>query len=203
VTLPRQIVLASGNAGKIREIAALFADLEVEVLAQSRFGIESPEETGSTFVENALLKAGFAARETGLPAMADDSGIAVDALGGRPGVRSARYAGETASDDDNLDRLLDELGDVADEDRGGAFHCAAVIVFPDRRAPLVAEGVWRGVILRERRGSGGFGYDPVFLDPALGRTGAELDKAEKNRVSHRGQAFRALKELLRTADRPA
>lgn len=129
--------------------------------------------------------------------MADDSGIVVDALGGRPGVWSARYAGEDATDEQNVDKLLAELAEVADEDRGAGFHCAAVLVFPDGdREPLLAEAVWRGKILRERKGSGGFGYDPVFLDPASGKTGAQMTREEKNAVSHRGKAFHELKKLL-------
>ena len=130
-----RIVLASGNPGKIREIAAIFADLGIDIVAQSEFGIESPEETGTTFVDNALLKARFAAARSGLPAMADDSGIVVDALDGRPGVRSARYAGEDASDDENLDLLLGEMADVPDDERGAGFHCAAARARSrDRRA---------------------------------------------------------------------
>ena len=195
-----RIVLASGNAGKIREIARIFADLHIEIVAQSALGIKSPEETGDTFAANALLKAQHAAASSGLPAMADDSGIVVDALDGRPGVRSARYAGEDASDDDNLDRLLEEMQDVGDDQRGAAFHCAAVLVFPDDAPePLVAEGIWRGTLLRERRGSGGFGYDPVFLDEASGKTGAEMSREEKNAISHRGKAFRQLRDLLHQA----
>ena len=193
----KRMVLATGNPGKVREIRKIFADLDVEIVPQSEFDIESPEETGSTFVENALLKARFAADKTGLPAMADDSGIAVDALDGRPGVYSARYAGEDASDDENLDLLLEELVGVPDERRGGGFHCAAVLAFPgDEHPPLIAEAVWRGTLLHARRGSGGFGYDPVFLDPGSGKTGAELSPDEKNAVSHRGRAFRALHELF-------
>lgn len=196
----RRIVLASGNPGKIREIAELFAELDVDVVAQSEFGIESPEETGDTFVENALLKARFAASDSGLPAMADDSGIVVDALDGRPGVRSARYAGENASDDENLDKLIDEMKDVPYENRGAGFHCAAVLVFPgDEREPVVAEGVWRGKLLHERLGDGGFGYDPVFLDVVAGKTGAQMTREEKNGVSHRGRAFRQLKDLLQAS----
>jgi XTP/dITP diphosphohydrolase len=192
-----KVVLATGNPGKIREIAAIFSDLDIEIVSQSELGIESPEETGETFVENALLKARFAAEHSGLPAMADDSGIAIDALGGRPGVRSARYAGEGASDEDNLARLLLEMKNVPDANRGGGFHCAAVLVYPDNKdAPVIVEEVWRGTILRERRGSGGFGYDPVFLDPDSQKTGAELSRAEKNRVSHRGKAFRKLRDLI-------
>lgn len=193
----RQFVLATGNAGKIREIAEIFAGPGIEIIAQADLGIESPEETGDTFAENALLKARHAARQSGLPAMADDSGIVVDALHGRPGVRSARYAGEGASDDENLDLLLQELKDVPEEERGGGFHCAAVLAFPgDSAEPVIVEAVWRGTILRERRGTGGFGYDPVFLDADSGKTGAELSKEEKNAVSHRGKAFRKLRDLI-------
>jgi XTP/dITP diphosphohydrolase len=194
------IVFASGNPGKIREVAAIFEGLDIEVIAQQDFGIESPEETGATFVENALLKARHAARHSGLPAMADDSGIVVDALDGRPGVRSARYAGEHATDPENVDKLLGEMADVPDEQRGGGFHCAAVLVVPDDSvAPLIAEAVWRGSILRERLGEGGFGYDPVFLDTDAGKTGAQMTREEKNAVSHRGRAFRELKKLLSQA----
>lgn len=192
-----RLVLASGNAGKIREIAELFADLNAEIAPQSEFGLESPEETGQTFVENALLKARFAAQASGLPAVADDSGIVVDALDGRPGVYSARYAGEDASDEQNVDLLLAELADLPDDERGGGFHCAAVLAFPDDEfEPVVAEGVWRGTILRQRMGEGGFGYDPVFFDKGAKKTGAQMTRDEKNAVSHRGKAFRELKRLI-------
>ena len=195
--LARKIILASGNAGKIREIAELFSDLAAEVVPQSEFGIESPEETGETFVENALLKARFAADKSGFPAVADDSGIVVDALDGRPGIFSARYAGEDASDEQNVDLLLSELEDVQDPERGGGFHCAAVLAFPgDEFDPVIAEGVWRGTILRQRLGDGGFGYDPVFLDENTGKTGAQMTRDEKNAVSHRGKAFRELKQKI-------
>ena len=190
-----KIVLASGNPGKVREIAGIFADLDIEVLPQSLFNIESPPETGETFVANALLKAEHAAAAAGLPAIADDSGLMVDALGGRPGVYSARYAGEHASDDDNVDKLLLELQAVAENDRGAGFHCAAVLVQPNQE-PVIAEAVWRGWILTQRSGTGGFGYDPVFLDPVMGKTGAQMSREEKNSVSHRGKAFRQLRELL-------
>lgn len=195
-----KIVLATGNAGKVREITTIFSSADVEILPQSAFGIESPEETGTTFVENALLKAQFAANQSQLPAIADDSGIVVDALDGRPGVYSARYAGVGASDEDNLDLLIKEMHDVPDDERTGRFCCAAVIAFPgDERPPIVVEESWEGTILRERRGDGGFGYDPVFLDPLSGKTGAELTREEKNAVSHRGKAFRKLlNELLDT-----
>jgi len=194
----QKIVLASGNAGKIREINEIFASLDCQVVPQSDWGIVSPEETGATFVENALQKARHASRATGLPAMADDSGIVVDALGGRPGIRSARYAGLHASDDQNVDLLLAEMRDVPEAARGGGFRCAAVLVFPDEtRAPVIAEETWRGTILKARRGTGGFGYDPVFLDPVAGKTGAEMSREEKNAVSHRGKAFRKLRDLTR------
>lgn len=192
-----KLVFASSNPGKLREVAEIFSDSNIAVLPQSEFGIESPEETGSTFADNALIKAHHAATLSGLPAMADDSGIMVDALGGRPGVKSARYAGAGASDAENVDKLLEELADVPDDRRGAGFHCAAVLVFPDAGIrPICVEGVWRGSILRERKGKGGFGYDPVFLDHASGKTGAEMGRREKNRVSHRGKAFRELKARL-------
>lgn len=192
-----RVVFASGNPGKIREVADIFAALDIDVVPQSEYSMETPEETASTFVENALIKARHASSRSGLPAMADDSGLAVDVLGGRPGVHSARYAGPAATDGQNVDKLLAELEAVPDGQRGAAFHCAAVLAFPDPAAdPLVAEAQWRGTILRARRGEGGFGYDPVFLDPASGRSGAELTREEKNRISHRGRAFRELRELL-------
>jgi len=192
-----KIVFASGNRGKIREVADIFADLHIAIVPQKEFAIESPEETATTFIDNALLKARYASARSGLPAMADDSGIVVDALGGRPGVWSARYAGEAATDEQNVDKLLEELADVPDEQRAAGFHCAAVLVFPDSDvASLIVESVWRGKILRQRLGEGGFGYDPVFLDPSLGKTGAQMTRDEKNGVSHRGKAFRELKNLL-------
>ena len=193
-----RIVLASGNTGKIREIADIFAELEIDIVSQASLGIESPEETEDTFAGNALLKARFAALRSGLPAMADDSGISVDALGGRPGVRSARYAGENATDEENLDLLLHELKDVPDDERGAGFHCAAVLIWSDEgHEDVIVEEGWRGQILHERRGDGGFGYDPVFLDLGQQKTGAELTREEKNRISHRGKAFRTLRDQLR------
>lgn len=188
----KKIVMASGNAGKLAEIRRLLDGLGVEVIAQSDLGVTDAEETGTTFAENSLLKARHAADATGLAAIADDSGIVVDALGGRPGVYSARYAGDDASDDENLDKLLEELADVPDEDRGAAFHCVATFVAPGEPGAIVAEGVWRGSLLRARQGDGGFGYDPVFLDPHSGLSSAELSPQQKNARSHRGQALRAL-----------
>lgn len=192
-----KLVFASDNQGKIREISDIFHDVAMAVVPQGEFGIVSPPETGSTFAENAFIKAQCAASESGLPAMADDSGIVVDALDGRPGVRSARYAGKSATDRQNVDKLLGKLANVPNDERGAAFCCAAVLVFPDDAVPpICVEGVWRGRILRERRGEGGFGYDPVFYDPAAGKTGAQMSRDEKNRVSHRGKAFRELKGRL-------
>lgn len=192
--LPRKIVMASSNAGKIREIARLLDGLGVDIVAQSEFGVDDAEETGTTFAENSLIKARHAAHETGLPAIADDSGLVVDALDGRPGVYSARYSGPDATDDSNIDKLLGDLAGV--DNRDAAFHCVATFVTPGNEQPIVAEGVWRGSILEARQGSGGFGYDPVFLDPASGRSSAELSAEEKNARSHRGQALRTLVELL-------
>lgn len=193
--LPGRIVIATGNRGKLRELSELLADLGVEVVAQSDLGVEPVAETGSTFVENALIKARHAAAETGLPAIADDSGLAVDALDGRPGVRSARYAGCDADDDRNIDKLLGELEGV--EDRGAAFHCAACFVAPEGQEPVLATGEWRGTILSERRGEHGFGYDPVFWDDELQSSAAELSSDQKNARSHRGRALRQLVRKLR------
>lgn len=193
---PRRLVLATGNRGKLQEIQALLGP-RWQVVAQGELGVISPEETGSTFAENALLKARHAAAATGLPALADDSGIEVDALGGRPGVHSARYAGPAATDGDNNQRLLAELAAVPDGQRTARYRCVLAFV---RNAtdpePLLVDGCWEGHIGREPRGAGGFGYDPLFIDGLSGRTGAELTPAEKNARSHRGQALARLKPLL-------
>jgi len=194
---PQKIVMASGNAGKLVEIRRLLEGLAVEVIAQSELGVSDADETGTTFAENSLLKARHAADATGLPAIADDSGIAVDALGGRPGVYSARYAGEDATDDENLDKLLEEVANVSDDNRGAAFHCVATFVIPGETEAVVAEGVWRGSLLKARQGDGGFGYDPIFLDPESGLASAELTPEQKNARSHRGQALRALVQQLK------
>lgn len=199
MTAPAHWVLATGNRGKVAELAALLAEarLELRLSTQAELGIAAPAETAATFVENALAKARHAARATGLPAIADDSGLVVPALGGAPGVRSARFAGEGADDAANVAKLLGLLADPA-LDRRAAFHCVLVALeHPDDATPLIATGVWKGEIARAPRGSGGFGYDPVFLDPGLGRTAAELAPAEKNRRSHRGAALRQLVELLK------
>ncbi len=197
--LPDKIVMASGNAGKIREIAQLLARLEVTIVPQADYGVSDAAETGTTFAENAIIKARHAAAATGLPAIADDSGLAVDALDGRPGVYSARYAGPEATDDGNIDKLLDELSGVAEDDRDAAFHCVACFVFSADAEPLLGTGIWRGRILSARRGAGGFGYDPVFFDPQSGKAAAELTADDKNARSHRGQAMRALAESLGVA----
>jgi XTP/dITP diphosphohydrolase len=195
--LAGKIVLASGNAGKLREIEKILSGFDVEVLPQSQFAVTEADETGTTFVENALIKAHHALEATGLPAIADDSGIVVDALDGRPGVYSARYAGEAASDAENNAKLLAELEGVPDEQRTAAFHCVACFVAPGLPEPVVARGQWRGVILHAPQGSGGFGYDPLFFVPEMGCSSAELLPAQKNRLSHRGKALRQLAQKLR------
>jgi XTP/dITP diphosphohydrolase len=188
--------MASGNAGKIREISRLLDGLGVEVIAQSEFGVVDADETGSTFAENSLIKARHAALATGLPAIADDSGLAVDALDGAPGVCSARYSGPGATDDSNIDKLLGALKDTAAASRGAAFHCVATFVASDQDTPLIGEGEWRGSILTTRQGHGGFGYDPIFLDLESGKSAAELTAEEKNARSHRGRALRQLVERI-------
>lgn len=194
--LPHKIVMASSNVGKTTEISALLAHLDVVVVPQSEFGVSAADETGSTFEENAVIKAQHASAATGLPAIADDSGLCVDALDGRPGVWSARYAGDDATDDDNIDKLLGDLDGVRDEDRDAEFLCVACFAYSADADPLFGTGRWRGRILNTRRGNGGFGYDPVFFDPATGKAAAELSADEKNSRSHRGMALRALADLL-------
>ena len=195
-----RLVLASSNRGKLAEIREVLTDTGIELAAQSEFDIEDVDESGATFVENALLKARHAARVSGLPALGDDSGICVDALGGSPGLRSARYAGGHGDAAANIAKLLDALDGVDDAERGAHFHCTIVLLqTADDPAPLIAEGRWRGRILHAPRGDNGFGYDPVFYDPVLGMGAAELDAVTKNRVSHRGQALARLRELLAIA----
>jgi len=196
----KRAVLASANAGKLRELAALLAPAGFELIPQGALAIEPAAETGATFLENALLKARHAARAARIPALADDSGIEVDALGGRPGVRSARFAGEGASDAANLARLMDELSGVPEERRSARYRCVIVWVRgPDDAAPLITRGTWEGRIALAPRGSGGFGYDPVFVPAGGQRTAAELPAHEKNAVSHRGKALRALVAALEAA----
>ena len=196
-----RVVLASGNAGKLREMQALLAPSGIALIAQAALGVGDAEEPFGTFVENALAKARHASRATGLPAVADDSGVCVPALGGAPGVRSARWAadldGGERSDAANNARLVRELAGAAD--RGAYYYCALVLVrSADDPQPVIADGLWHGEILETPRGAGGFGYDPHFLLPELGLTAAELDAGSKNRHSHRGQAMR---ELLLRLDR--
>ena len=193
-----RVVLASGNAGKVREFNQLLGGAHVEVLPQSSFGVPEAEETGLTFVENAILKARNAARHTGLPALADDSGIEVDALNGAPGIYSARYAGPGANDEENLYKLLAALEGVPDAQRGGRFQCViAFLRHAEDPTPLICQGTWEGRILTAPRGANGFGYDPVFFVPEEGVSSAELPPEIKNRLSHRGQALRKLLEGLR------
>jgi XTP/dITP diphosphohydrolase len=188
-----QAVLASSNAGKVREFAALLAARNIEVIPQSAFGIITPAETGSTFLENALLKARHAAQLAGLPALADDSGIEVDALGGRPGVWSARYAGAHASDADNSNLLLRELADVPEGRRRARYRCVLVYLrAPADPEPIVTAGVWEGRVLTAPRGTGGFGYDVIFQPDGCEWSAAQLPPAQKNAISHRAQALRAL-----------
>jgi XTP/dITP diphosphohydrolase len=195
---PRRWVVATGNAGKLAEIRALLAGTGLELVAQGELGIEAAEEPAATFVENALIKARHAASRCGLPAIADDSGLAVDALHGAPGIRSARYAGPDATDRRNLDKLLAALEGKPASERWASFHCVAVALLdPDDPVPIVAHGRWRGRIAEDARGANGFGYDPIFVDPVLGRTGAELSPCAKNEISHRAMAFRALAASLR------
>ena len=196
----QKVVLATGNAGKVRELAHLLADFGLEVVAQTALGVDPAEETGLTFIENAILKARHAAQITGLPAIADDSGLAVDILGGAPGIYSARYAGEAASDQQNLDKLLVALQDVPEGQRQAQFHC--VLVYLRHAAdptPIVCHGSWAGEIARASAGEGGFGYDPVFYVPALGKTAAQLTREEKSAVSHRGLALAQLLQAMTRA----
>lgn len=196
----QKVVLATGNPGKVRELADLLSAFGLDIVAQTELGVESAEETGLTFIENAILKARHAAQITGLPAIADDSGLAVDALGGAPGIYSARYAGEDASDRQNLDKLLHVLAEVPDGQRQAQFHCVLVYLrHAEDPTPLVFHGSWAGEITRAPAGAGGFGYDPVFFVPESGKTAAELTKAEKGAVSHRGKALTLLLEALRNA----
>lgn len=193
----KQLVLASNNAGKLEEFRHYLQSLDFELRPQSEFNVIAPEETGATFIENALIKAREAARVSGLPALGDDSGLVVDALDGKPGIRSARFAGEDADDAANNALLLEALDGYPEARRGAAFYCCLVrLNSADDPAPLIVTGTWRGRILETPRGEGGFGYDPLFFDTRLGVSAAELPLVEKNRVSHRGQALNALVELL-------
>ncbi|HSI95897.1 MAG: RdgB/HAM1 family non-canonical purine NTP pyrophosphatase [Methylophilaceae bacterium] len=192
----QKLVIATGNAHKLHEIKVLLEPLGIEVVPQSDFNVPEAAEPHCTFIENALTKARHAARLTGLPALADDSGICVEALGGAPGVISAIYAGEPRSDARNNEKLLAAMQDITD--RRAHYHCALVLLrHADDPQPIIAEGQWHGIILEAPRGVGGFGYDPLFLDTELQQTVAEISTEDKNRVSHRGKALRALVEKLR------
>lgn len=191
----KKLVIASNNPGKLREFQSLLAPLGIEVLTQAQLGIAEAEEPHPTFTENALAKARHASRESGLPALADDSGICVDALGGAPGVLSARYAGEPKSDTRNNEKLLHEMHSV--NDRRAHYYCVlALLRHADDPQPLLAEGEWHGEIAHEEHGDGGFGYDPLFWLPQLGKMSAELGHTEKSQLSHRALALRVLLQKL-------
>lgn len=195
----QKIVLASGNKGKIKEIQAILKDHPI--IPQSEFNVEEAEETGSTFVENAIIKARNAAMHCGSPAIADDSGLAVDALKGAPGVISARYAGIGASDRQNLLKLLKDLEGIPTEQRSARFVCVIVLIrHANDPLPLIAQGTWEGSILEQSLGENGFGYDPVFWVPTHQQASAELTPEEKNAISHRGQALSNLTAMLRSCN---
>jgi len=192
----KKLVIASNNPGKLREIGEILAALGIEFMPQSAFGVPEADEPHATFIENALAKARHATVLTGFPALAEDSGLSVDALGGAPGVHSARYAGEPRSDARNNAKLLEALGDR--DDRKAHYYCAVVVMrHPADPQPLIAQGLWRGEILRAPRGTGGFGYDPLFFDAVIGETGAELATVRKNLISHRGKALAQLGDALK------
>jgi XTP/dITP diphosphohydrolase len=194
--MTQRLVLASNNAGKLKEFSEILAPIGFTLHPQGEFNVPEAEEPHATFVENALEKARHAARLTGLPALADDSGVCVNALGGAPGVWSARYAGEPKSDARNNEKLIADLAQHAD--KSAYYYCVLVYVrHADDPQPVIADGVWAGEIVTEARGNGGFGYDPHFWIPSLGKTTAELAPSEKNALSHRGQALRALVEKLK------
>ena len=194
----RTLVVASGNHGKLKEFSNLFGDFATKVVPQAELGVASPEETGLSFIENALLKARHASAITHLPSLADDSGLVIPALDGAPGLYSARYAGVNSSDQDNVNLLLERMKYLSGDNRQGCYICALALIRnasdPD---PLVAVGRWQGMIVDAPRGDSGFGYDPVFLPDNLDQTAAEIDPQVKNQLSHRGQAVVELKSLLR------
>ena len=202
IVMIKRIVSASGNVGKLREIRAVFGGRGIELPSSAQMGIDAADEPFGTFVENALAKARYAAAKTKTPALADDSGLVVAALGGKPGVLSARYSGENASDTRNNAKLLRAMHQMAKKHNGDirkdAFYYAAMVfvLSANDPAPVFAEGFWRGEILTETRGEGGFGYDPLFYDAATGKTGAQMTASEKNRRSHRGKSLRAIIRLL-------
>ena len=191
--MPSQIVLASNNAGKLKEFQQLLADRHLDVLPQAQFEVSDAEETGLSFVENAIIKARHASKIAGLPAIADDSGLEVDFLDGAPGIYSARFSGANASDGKNNQKLLELLNDVPEAQRSARFQCVLVYMrHPLDPTPLICQGTWEGRILNQPQGSNGFGYDPLFLDPTTGLSSAELSKEEKNTRSHRAKALQCL-----------
>ncbi|QHJ13381.1 dITP/XTP pyrophosphatase [Paraglaciecola mesophila] len=197
--MTRKIVLATGNQGKVSELSQLLTPLAVNIVPQSEFDVPEVPETGTTFVENAIIKARHAAKITGLPAIADDSGLAVNALGGAPGVYSARYAGNNATDSDNIDKLLGALKDIEPAKRQARFLCVLVYMrSSEDPTPIICQGEWHGTITHERSGDSGFGYDPVFWVEQKQCTSAQLSKAQKNALSHRGQALQQLLVKLST-----
>lgn len=193
----KQVVLASNNKGKVREINAVLEELSIKVTPQSEFNVEEAEETGLSFVENALIKARNAAEHTNHPTIADDSGIEVPALDGRPGIYSARYAGIDASDEENLNKLINDIKDLSEEDRMAQFVCVMVYMrHANDPIPVISQGIWKGTLLTEPRGKNGFGYDPIFFVHTHGCCSAELSPEVKNQLSHRGQALRQLVKLM-------
>lgn len=196
----KTLVLASGNAGKLKELQAMLGDLPLQIVAQGELGVEDVPETGLTFVENALIKARHACASTGLPALADDSGLIVDALDGAPGLYSARYAGSPTNDAANNAKLLEAMRDVPAERRTARFYAVIVLLrHANDPQPVICEGSWEGTIIDAPRGSNGFGYNPVFLDPVRGLTAAEMDPAQKNAISHRAIALARLRRFLASA----
>lgn len=203
MTASSTLVIASDNAGKIREIRHYFEAFAWHLKPQSAFGVPSIEETGLSFIENALLKARHAARYSELPALADDSGLVVDALGGEPGIYSARYAGAVSNDARNIEKLLDRTAHLPDEKRHASFYCALAFVrHANDPVPIISVGQWKGQLLTHPRGTQGFGYDPIFYIPELGCTAAEIPYEQKNAISHRGQAMETLLTYFRTVSCP-
>lgn len=195
---PQKVVLASGNAGKLKEFFRILGDAGFEIVAQSEFDVKDVPETGLTFVENAIIKARNAAQQTGLPALADDSGIEVDALNGQPGIYSARYSGN--GDVANNEKLLAEMKDIPDDQRTARFRCCIVYMrHADDPSPLIADASWEGQIMHELSGANGFGYDPLFFVPSHGKSSAELSADEKNGISHRGKALQQLLTLMESS----
>lgn len=197
MTVAKEVILASNNKGKVKEINAVLAELSIKVTPQAEFNVEEAEETGLSFVENALIKARNAAQHTNHPAIADDSGIEVPALKGAPGIYSARYAGVGASDEENLNKLINNIQDLPEEDRVAQFVCVMVYMrHANDPIPVISQGIWKGTLLTEAKGKNGFGYDPIFLVPTHNCTSAELSPEVKNQLSHRGQALRQLVSLM-------